>query len=185
VGAEGGLSFNVAAPLLVALLLGVALLAWQQGRQSYSAMVTFPIGPDVLASKAGEMLTRLGYTDTVVDSAGGFWSSTSDYSRWVEEHDKTAARWQHVARVRPALVRYWRRTSPVAMRPSNYTAGRPGGGLAVGRNDPQRTAPGMTYVELDPEGRLIWFDAVPSDKRVESPSSPAPKIFTGSQTRRP
>jgi serine/threonine-protein kinase len=175
-GGEGGLSFKVAVPWLIALLLGTVNFAWQQTHRSVPAMVAFPLGPEVLASKAGEMLMRLGYTEGQVDSAAGFGSTDFWYSQWIKEHDQTTARWQHVRRLRPSLIYYWRRTSPSKMEPQSYfsDAGPRGGGLAVGPNDPPRIVPGMTYIELDPEGRLTWFDAVPPEKRLADAAAAAP-----------
>ena len=172
-GGEGGLSFKVAVPWLIALLLGAALVAWHDGRRSLPALVPMPLAPEVLASKAGEMLARLGYAEGVVDAAAGF-MSYGGYSSWVKEHDKTLSRWQHVGRIRPSLIYYWRRTSPSAMNPQNYFSGAPGGGMAVGPNDPPRVSAGMTYIELDPEGRLNRFDAVPPEKHPGDEASQAP-----------
>jgi serine/threonine-protein kinase len=60
------------------------------------------------------------------------------------------------------------------MEPEDYFGGTPGGGLAVSRTDPPLTSPGMTYIELDSEGRLVSFDAVLPDERAAGQSSPAP-----------
>jgi len=173
-GSEGGLSFAIAVPLLAVLVAGVFVLAWENGRRSYAAEAAFPFSPEVLDSKAGEILTRLGYTDNVGSSAGGMGSYSSDYSAWINQHDTTPARWDHIGSVRPALVRYWRRTSPEPLVPQDYFGNTPGGGLAVKPNDPPPTRPGMTYMELDPEGRLVSFDAVLPDKRATDEAAPAP-----------
>jgi len=173
-GGEGGLSLRIAVPLLIALLLGTALVAWQQSKYSLPAMAPLSLGPEVLASKASEMLGRLGYAEGVVDAAAGFGSNAAAYSKWVKENDKTPARWQHVGRIRPSLMYYWRRTSPFAMGPENYFGSTAGGGMAVRPNDPPHMSPGMTYIELDPEGRLCFFSAVPPQKRPGEAASPAP-----------
>jgi len=162
-GAEGGLSLKIAVPLVVALVIGTFLLAGLRGRGSYLDRVPWPDSPEVLANKAREMLDRLGYTGPVADSATGF-VTDQDYVAWLKEHDTSATRWQHVASVRPPIYRFWHRTSPVEMMPLNYFGGTPGGGFAVSRSDPPMIRPGMTYLELDAEGRLISLDAVPGDK---------------------
>jgi hypothetical protein len=158
-GETGGLSFRVAVPLVAALIAGVVLVAWPTSL-SYTSLVKFPYSPQVLASKAEEMLVRLGYTEPVVGRASGYDFSSSAYSKWLDEHDKSATRWQHVASVRPPLLRFWYRTSPTVMMPTQFFGHKLSGGMAVGSEDPPRTTPGMTYVELDPAGQLVALDAV-------------------------
>jgi len=172
-GEEGGLPFKFAVPLLVAVILGVVLVAWQQGRGSYASKVAFPHSPEVLSSKAKEMLVRLGYTEPVVGRETGF-RSTSHYLDWVKEHDKTATRWQLIASVKPAIVRFWQRTSPAALIPENYFSGGPGGGVVTSFDDPPLTTAGMTYLELDPQGLLVELEAVVSDHDTTTTVAPAP-----------
>jgi len=171
-GSEGGLPFVAAVPLLVASIAGMVALAWLVGRGSYPTKVTFPNSPEVLESKAREMLGRLGYTGTAVDSASGF-VSIDDYEQWLKTHDTTAARWQHVASVRPPMVRFWYRSSPQALEPQDFFAGNPGGGVQVRRDDPAMTLGGMAKIELDPKGALVALDAV-ADERLDPASTMAP-----------
>jgi len=49
------------------------------------------------------MLIRLGYTEPVADSASGF-VRNFDYGGWLNAHDTSATRWQHVASVRPPIL---------------------------------------------------------------------------------
>ena len=163
-GSEGGLSFKVAVPLLLLVIAGVFVSAWLDGRRSYAALVPFPNSPEILAGKARDMLVRLGYTDTPADTAAGFRVDDAGYNAWLNERDKSATRWQHIASVRPPRVRFWYRTSPRAMTPLNFFGNHQGGGLAVSPADPPMTVPGMTYLQLDPEGRLVSFDAAVVDK---------------------
>jgi serine/threonine-protein kinase len=158
-GSEGSLSFAVAVPLLLLLFVGVLSSAWLEGRNTYSASVTIPNSPEILAGKAREMLGRLGYDAAPADTAGGFVADQA-YGQWLEQHDTSATRWQHIASVRPAPVRFWHRASPLPMNPQNYVGNSPGGGLGVSRLDPPMTVAGMTYLELDPAGHLFTLDAV-------------------------
>ncbi len=171
-GEEGGLPFKFAVPLLVVLILGVVLTAWQQGHGSYTTMVGFPNSPEVLASKAREMLVRLGYTEPVVGAAWGFRNSSA-YADWQKDHDKTATRWQHVTSLRPPDHAFWHRTSPKAMIAEHYFGSASGGGVAVSSvDDPPLTTAGMTHLELDPAGRLVHLEAVVADH------APAPAAAT-------
>jgi serine/threonine-protein kinase len=158
-GSEGSLSFRVAIPLLLLLIVGLVSGVWLEGRNAYSAVVPFPNSPEILMGKAREMLVRLGYTEPATDTSGGFVADDA-YEQWLDQHDTSTTRWQHVASVRPAPVRFWHRASPLPMEPQAYADNHPGNGLAITRDDPPMTVAGMTYLELDPEGRLITLDAV-------------------------
>ncbi len=170
-GAEGGLSFKVAIPLLLFLIAGTLTLAWLTGRRSYPALVPFPNSPEILAGKAREMLGRLGYTDSIAGWASGFAGDSGDYAAWLRERDKSASRWQHVASVRPPIAKFWYRSSPRPMEPYNFFGGAPGGGIAVTLGDPPLTVAGMTAVQLDPSGRLVSLDVEVTDKI--DPTAPA------------
>ena len=159
-GSEGGLSFKVAVPLLMLLVAGLLTCLWQEGRWSYAARVPFPNSPEILAGKAREMLVRLGYGEPPADSAAGFRSDDAGYGSWLNERDKSQTRWRHIASVRPPRVRFWHRSSREPMTPLEYFGGSAGGGLAVTPDDPPMTAVGMTYLQLDPQGRLVSLDAV-------------------------
>jgi len=162
-GDVGGLSLGIAAVLLAALVACVAGMYWQSGRTSIASLVTFSNSPEVLASKAREMIARLDIVPGVEDQAWGFVRDPS-YLTWLDTHDTSATRWQHLASVRPAPIRFWYRSSRATMYPqaffSGMTAGSPGGGLVITRRDPSMTTPGMTYIELDSEGRLVTLDVV-------------------------
>ncbi|MEO6223742.1 MAG: serine/threonine-protein kinase [Vicinamibacterales bacterium] len=173
-GSEGGLSFKVAVPLLVALLVGVGLWVSLRGHTALAPMIAVTIPPEALTLKASEMLLRLGYLENGAHSAAGFSADATDYAQWVSKRDSSATRWQHVGSVRPALFYFWRRTSPGVMTADRFFGNRPGSGLAVTAADPPLTTPGMTYLQLDPQGRMIWFRAVPPLKRTESLADPTP-----------
>lgn len=169
-GSEGSLSFSVAIPLLLLFIIGLVSSVWLEGRNAYSAVVPFPNSPEILMGKAREMLVRLGYTAPAADAAGRFMADDA-YERWLDTHDTSPTRWQHVASVRPPPVRFWHRASPLPMNPQAYADNHPGSGLAVTRDDPPMTVAGMTYLELDPEGHLITLDAVVA--QAIDPAAPA------------
>jgi hypothetical protein len=141
----------IAIPLLLLLVAGLVSSVWLEGRNAYSAVVPFPSSPEILRGKAREMLVRLGHSAPTADTAGGFVADDA-YGRWLDAHDTSATRWQHVASVRPPLVRFWHRASPWPMNPHAYFDNHPGSGLAVSRHEPPMTVVGMTYLELDPSG---------------------------------
>ncbi len=171
-GEEGQLKPRVAVPLLAALLILLAPMTWLTGRTYYQSYVTFPHSPDVLNTKAQEMLGRLGYPEPPVDAAYGF-ANGSAYSTWQAEQDQSLDRWQALASANPPDVFFWHRTSPRNLVPSNFITGGPGGGVVVTTNDPPRTRPGMTLLTLHPDGRLISLEVLPPDKEDAAPADPA------------
>jgi serine/threonine-protein kinase len=153
-GAEGGLSFKVAVPLLVAIIAGVVAVGWIEAPRSLSRVLPLPLSPEVLAAKAHEVLGRLGYGQYIADRAYGFGQPiTAQYQQWLDAQPGPPVRWHQRPRVRPALRTFWHRTSPREMLPLH--AG------PVTLNDPARISPGMTALQLDEAGRLVRFDAVP------------------------
>ena len=109
-GSVGSLSAGAAAAgmgLVLAGLLGVVLLS---GMASALSRVPFPFSPDVLSTKAREMMGRLGYPDLPADTASGFeWNST--YIEYVRRHDRSATRWKDLASGR-VFADFWYRESP-------------------------------------------------------------------------
>jgi len=170
-GAEGTLPSKIGVPLLVALLILTGAVAWFHGRGLYTAIVPFPYSAEVLATKAQEMLGRLGYPDKPADSGYGF-RSDSSYPKWIEKRDSSAQRWQQLASVREPLVRFWYRTSPQRMAPTTFLNGR--AGIVLDTDDPPRTLPGMAYIALDLNGRLTRLEAVMPDRETDAPQASAP-----------
>ncbi len=62
---------------------------------------------------------------------------------------------------RPAAIYFWYRQSPGQLIPERFR-GEDFGGIQVTESDPPQATSGMIGVELDPLGRLIRFEAVPS-----------------------
>jgi serine/threonine-protein kinase len=133
--------------------------------------VPFPYSAEVLATKAQEMLARLGYPERPTDSGYGF-QSDSSYPRWLEKRDTSSGRWRQLASVRPPAVCFWYRTSPQRMTPQEFLNGR--AGLVLGANDPPRTLPGMTFISLDLSGRLTHLEAIMPDRETEVPAAGTP-----------
>jgi serine/threonine-protein kinase len=177
-GEQGALSPKVGIPLLVALVLLTGVVVWLNGRQLYTAIVPFPHSSEVLATKAREMLGRLGYQESPADSGFGFDMDFFTYSTWLEKRDTSRNRWQRLASVRPPPARFWYRTSPELLYPRNYFFG---GTAVLTPTDPPLTSPGMTYIELDFGGRLVALRAVLPEKEAPAPPAPSPdwsKLFT-------
>lgn len=170
-GEPGTLPAKVGVPLLLAFLILAGLAAWFNGRRLYTSVVPFPYSAEVLATKAREMLGRLGYQETPADSGLGF-RTDSAYVTWVMKHDSSRTRWQQLASRRPAPVQFWYRTSPTNLVPTSFVNGA--AGVVLGFDDPPLTKPGMTCMNLDLSGRLQYLEAVMPKREPAAPAVAAP-----------
>ena len=117
---------------------------------------------EILAHQARQILTNLGYSDAAKDSASGF-SYDDDYLDYLNKKAKPTAGWMQVLTERPALLQFWYRQSPKEMLPLGF-ASLPLAPGVVTFDDPPETFSGMVNLRLDPEGRLIYFQAIPPQK---------------------
>ncbi len=168
-GENFGLAPRIAAAALFAVVLGTVFFIYMGVQENGLERLHPAKSPEVLASKAGEILARLGYPDRPVDKAFGF-SEDGDLLNYVSGNDKPRPNWVQVLTQRPMLLNFWYRQSPQEM----VAQGVWGGGLTPGIvsfDDPAPTLSGMITVWLDAEGRLQWLQALPA--QVESPASAA------------
>jgi hypothetical protein len=133
-------------------------------------VMPFERPPAVLADRARTYLDSLGYRETPTDTASGF-TYDGDYARWVERTRRGDDRWRELRAGRAPAAMFWYRTSPERLVP-NDTSRR------AHTNEPPFTSPGMTSVRLDPTGRLLWFQAIPS--RHETSGAP-PRASSASE----
>ncbi|HST36459.1 MAG TPA: hypothetical protein VLK25_07510 [Allosphingosinicella sp.] len=124
--------------------------------------------PEVLAQKAREMTARLGYPDRPLDSASGF-DYDGDFQDSVEKNDKPHPDWDAVLPGRPSLLYFWYRQSPDYMMAEGYRDQLLNPGILT-PDDPPTTLSEMINLKLDPQGRLIYFQAIPPQK--ESSTAP-------------
>ncbi len=151
----------VAWACLILILAGLAFAAYLSPRAYRHGHVPLEKPPEALAERSKEIIRRFGYTEKPLGTAWGF-SGNGEYWRWVEEHDKSKSRWKDMEEGRPAAIFFWYRQSPGQLIPERFRGEDSGLGLQVTESDPPPTTSGMISVELDPLGRLIRFEAVPS-----------------------
>jgi len=144
---------------VIALMLGSAVIAIRENGLEKMAL---PYSPEILAHKAGEMVTSLGYPPPR-DNAFGY-SYDFDYLDFLEKKDRPGSSWGKVLGERPPLLRFWFRQSAATLVPQNFDL-TPG---IVTANDPPQTFSEMVNVETDPDGRLLFFQAIPSEKESGS-----------------
>jgi serine/threonine-protein kinase len=168
-GSEEGMKPAAAWACLVLILAGMALAAWLSPRANRHGHVSLEKPPEVLAERSREIIRKLGYTEKPLGTAWGF-SGNGEYRSWVEEHDKSRDRWKDMEDGRPAAIFFWYRQSPGPLAPERFR-GEDAAGVVVTESDPPLTTSGMVGVELDPLGRLIRFEAVPSSENQAPPAA--------------
>ncbi len=151
-GDEGSLRPAVAVSMLAAILLGLALLPWLPDRRLLDH-IELPIPPQELARTARDLASEIGYPDIPVDRAWDF-ASNQDYFDYVVSRSDEPDRWDDLGRVRPSPVDFWYRESPVHIVPHRVNA-------AISPSRPALRLSGEILIRLDPEGRLLFFKAVP------------------------
>ncbi len=171
-GETSGLRPRAAVACFGAVLLALAMVSFLGIHYSGLEKMHLELTPEVLSQKAREMIARLGYPERPADSAYGLDLDT-DYEESVEKNDKPHPDWNAVFAGRPSLLRFWYRQSPQYMFPEGYRDQLLTPGIAV-RDDPPTTLSGMIDVELDAQGNLIHFQAIPPQK--EDLTAPATAI---------
>ncbi|HKA18192.1 MAG TPA: serine/threonine-protein kinase [Blastocatellia bacterium] len=155
-GEKTGLRPQLAVSCLVAITAGLLIIAFLGSKASMAGRMRLDNPPDVLAHKAREILSRLGYADRPLDTAYGF-VYDDDYLRYVR--GRGASR---LLGDRSAAIQFWYRESPQYLE-ADFIPGL-SGQIRVGRitpSDPPPVVSGMVSAVLDPQGRLIAFSAVP------------------------
>lgn len=120
--------------------------------------VSLPQEPAVLAHRAHSLVEQYGY-GSVNHDASFYFNWDDDYFRYAAENEIR----RDVDEVRPSPVVFRYRTSPIEMIPLQEER-------LIDHLNPPFNVPGMTRIGLDPEGRLLYFEAVPPGV-VEDPVS--------------
>jgi serine/threonine-protein kinase len=107
--------------------------------------------PDVLVDRAHTVVETLGYGPP---SSHSYWEfgGDDDLYREILEHPVTFAGLD-VAAFRPGPLRFWWRSSPREMQPTDELG-------SMTMDDPPWDVSGMTLVGMDPQGRLLRFSAL-------------------------
>jgi hypothetical protein len=168
-GETEGLNPRVALLCLLGVCVALAALFVVGKRTKFVSFVPFGDSPEVLATKAREMIATLGYSDAPVDTARGF-SLRSTYLEYIQEKQKTTGRWQVLRQDEPPAAVFWYRQSPKLL-----TTFVPSDNLFYGRihpDEPPMDTSGSRLAVLSLKGRLVHFEAVPP--QVDDASGPAP-----------
>jgi len=162
-GGKGALGPALAWALLAAVLGGTVAVV----SQAYLLTVApsdVPKPPEVLAERARDILATAGAGDTRGDSE--FWFAPDPSRASVAGASPSVATAATTARdARRVPVKFVYRQSAQYLTPQNIFR-------QVTDVDPPSNVPGMATVTLDPLGRLVRFDRVPSQEERSRASAP-------------
>jgi serine/threonine-protein kinase len=152
-GEAGTLSPAIGALCFAGVVVGLILLAFLTRDVSLIGLTKIELGPQTLIERAHTVFRNLGYTDPSADEAVGY-ATDIDYLQYIDEHDRSPARWQALAMPQPPALLFWYRQSPRPLVPI-------GGANIVTPQNPPNTRSGMLSLTLDQTGRLVSLLAVP------------------------
>ena len=171
-GTTEGLRPRLAVACLASVVLLVGLCTFLGVRESGLKRILPQDSGEVLEHKAREMVTSLGYRSAAGDSASGF-NYYDDYLDFLGKKGQVLETWDHILGEKPAVLQFWYRQSPQQLMPDSYSgvALTPG---VVTFSDPEPIFSGMINLRLDYTGRLLYFQAMPSEKEEQGkPARPA------------
>jgi len=163
-GDTEGISVRAARIWLALILVGLIATVVLGAKTNVLRQTPFEKSPTVLEERARNLIQSFGYAEPPADGAYGF-RVDAEYALYAERQGNTAAYRDRLARGEPAPIQFWYRQSPQSLVPLNYLDG------LVSRTDPPPIASGMVGLTLDPQGRLIQFDAVPPQVEMKPESS--------------
>jgi hypothetical protein len=169
-GTAEALPARAAKGLLAATFIALALYPFVARPAQLVGNVPMDKPPAALEDRARETLHALGHDEGPADRAIGM-SIDGDYLQWIAARDKSPHRWDALASGRPAVIRFWYRQSPRLMASTGLTGG-------VYWMNPPPLVSGMAGVQLDMQGRLIGFYAIPPQVEDAGPAPPAPADWT-------
>ncbi len=178
-GETTGLRPPFALACLAAVLIGMTGMFYLTIRSSALEKMNLDQSPEVLTQKARDIVGQMGYEKHPADSAYGLYNN-SDMVEDIEKTDKPHPDWTRILGGRPSLLQYWYRQSPRYMVPTRFYDAMLTPGI-IQTYDPPQIVSGMVNVELDPQGRLIYFQAIPPELENASASSPLPAAYDWSK----
>ena len=171
-GEKTGLAPRVALAFFTAAILGFVFFVVVGRKESGLERLHPENPPEVLAKKSREIISSLGYTAPPADKGDGF-TYDDDFLSYLEKDHSQAPQWDHILSERPPVLRYWFRQSPSEMSPSGLWSGSFTPNV-VTFSDPPTILSGMINLELDPDGSLLSFQAIPPEKEENLQPSRAP-----------
>ena len=162
-GDASGLSPRIAVACLAFIVLGLAAVCVLGVKDNALEVAGSDTTPEVLRHRARSVLNHLGYTEKAADTTDGFTYEMGPL-RYSEKQAGAKPDWAAILTHRPRLLVFWYRESPDQMIPAwwrdqSMTPGVPQ------EEEPPRNTPGMTFLKLDDQSRLTYFEAIPPQLR--------------------
>jgi serine/threonine protein kinase len=172
-GEAAGISPRNALFCFVVAMFALALTSYLNIHVSALEQMHLELSPDVLNQKAREIIQKLGYADRPIDRSGHF-DYDNDFQDYVSKNDKPRPDWGAIIAARPSLLFYWFRESPQYMLATDFQdlLLTPD---VISIDDPPLISSGMVTLKIDPQGRLLSFEAMPPQKE-DGPTQPTPAI---------
>ena len=170
-GETEGLKPQIGVLCFVGVCLALVLLFFVGKRTKLVSFVPLGDSPEVLSTRAREMISQFGYNDAPADTASAFFIH-NDYLQYIQTNQKTTTRWEALRADEPSAAIFWYRQSPRLL-----TSFAPSDNLIYGRiqpTQPPMETSGSRLVFLSPNGRLLRFEAVPPQVEDATGTAPAP-----------
>jgi serine/threonine-protein kinase len=168
-GLKEGLRPAIGIALVAFIIAGAIGVASLRGRTVLLQRVPGTKSRDVLIERAQEIIRKAGYTDPPADSAIDY--PVDAAFNYLDASGKDASRWKNLRELNP--VRFMYRQSPrlfERLSPLRTSAG-PSGVVA---DDPPIQFSGEVLLDLDTEGRLRTFQAIPAQTESTAPPATSP-----------
>jgi serine/threonine protein kinase len=149
---EGVLKPPIAIALLSVAVVLLALSCWITKYAMAYRLAPINESPEVLRARSRDLIKKIGYHETPLDSADGIVLKES-YLSYISSHDNSPNRWDKLAEP-PGPYRFWYRQSPRYFATSEI----------IEVDKPALDVSGMTSLYLDMDGRLHWFMHVPPQR---------------------
>jgi Protein kinase domain len=160
---EGTLKPAIALALMAAFVVMMAAVLWLTKYTAIYRYASLDQPPEVLRTRARDMIKSLGYTESPADTADGF-VLKQDYLNYIQATDQSPARWNRLRTEGVGAYRYWYRQSP---RYFNTVE-------SISVDQPALDVSGMVSVYLDTEGKLHWFLGVPPQREPPAGQAQTP-----------
>jgi len=153
---KGTLRPAVAGGLLAAVIIFLGLTMLLSRRVALHNVIPLEKSPELLKAEASQIAKSLGYSNTT-DTVTGF-EPDFQYYLYLSEHQTSLDAWNALRHSQPPVIRFWYRQGKRLLLPLSEQW--------VTREDPPNNIPGMVRIDLDTDGKLFYFEAVP--ERVSS-----------------
>ncbi|MEK7724632.1 MAG: protein kinase [Acidobacteriota bacterium] len=152
---KGALKPKVALAWFAFFVVAMISLVYIQRFYKLSNLIPLEKSSEVLAENAKRMIKNFGYSEKPIDSKYHFIRDGSDFISWAKKNGTTFYSSERVKTGQPAIVNLLYRQSPQPLMAWHSER--------VSVVDPPMILPGMITILTDTTGRLIEFNAVPSN----------------------